>query len=232
MSPPELTASEFVERLHELPAEPGRHESLRSNEEDVILGLRMKAVFDLAKEFAGMPLDELELLLESPIHEARVGAVSVMDHEARRKRTPLERRRELFDLYLRRHDRIDNWDLVDRAAPWVIGGYLSDKLRDRLYELARSDYVWERRTAIAATYFFIREGDVDDTFAIAEILLHDEQDTIHKAVGSWLREAGKHDRDRLLAFLNDHAATMPRTTLRYSIEHLDDGLRAHYWSLT
>jgi 3-methyladenine DNA glycosylase AlkD len=224
----EPTAREFLRRLKEQPAEPGKHESLRSGEHDVILGLRMKVVFDLAKEFTDMPLDQVELLLESDVHEARVGAVSVMDFQARRKRTSPERRRELFDLYLRRHDRIDNWDLVDRAAPWVVGGYLADKPRDVLYELARSGYVWERRTAIAGTYFFIRQGDVGDTFAIAEILLHDEHDLIRKAVGSWLREAGKHDRERLIAFLDEHAATMPRTTLRYSIEHLDGDLRARY----
>lgn len=110
----------------------GKRDSLKSSDDDVVIGVRMKVVFDLAKEFTDMPLDQVEVLLESPIHEARVGAVSIMDKQARRKRTPESRRKELFELYLRRHDRIDYWDLVDRAAPWVVGGYLSDKPRDVL----------------------------------------------------------------------------------------------------
>ncbi len=154
-----------------------------------------------------------------------------MDFQARRKRTPGARRRERFELYLRRHDRIDNWDLVDRAAPHVVGGYLVDKPRDVLYGLARSAIVWERRTAIVATYFFIRHGETDDTFAIAELLVDDHHDLIHKAVGGWIREAGKRAPERLLAFLDQYAATMPRTALRYAIEHLDKPARAHYLGL-
>lgn len=226
-----LDAETFLARLEREPADPDKNASLRSNEDDVILGVRMKAVFDLAKEFTDMPLDQVELLLESPIHEARVGAVSVMDFQARRKSTTPERRKELYELYLRRHDRIDNWDLVDRAAPWVVGGYLGDKPREVLYELARSDDTWERRTAITATYFFIRQGDVDDTFAISEVLVDDEHDLINKPVGSWLREAGKVDSDRLLAFLDEHAATMPRVTLRFAIEKLDAAQKKHYMGL-
>jgi 3-methyladenine DNA glycosylase AlkD len=98
--------------------------------------------------------------------------------------------------------------------------------------LAGSDDLWARRTAIYATHAFIRRGELDDTFALAEILLDDPEDLMHKAVGGWLREAGKHDRPRLLAFLDEHAATMPRTTLRYAIEHLDPDQKAHYRSLT
>jgi 3-methyladenine DNA glycosylase AlkD len=133
--------------------------------------------------------------------------------------------------HLRRHDRINNWDLVDLAARDVVGGYLADRPRDLLYELARSESLWERRTAIVATAWFIREGELDETFAIAEVLLGDEEDLIHKAVGGWLREAGKHDRPRLLGFLDEHAAEMPRTMLRYAMEHLDPDQRAHYRSL-
>src|SRR4030095_6064715 len=107
-------------------------------------------------------------------------------------------RKALFDLYLRRHDRINNWDLVDRAAVYVVGSYLADKPRDVLYKLARSRKPWERRTAIVSTYYFVRQGDVDDTFRIAEILISDEHDLVQKAVGSWLREAGKKDQKRLL----------------------------------
>jgi len=110
----------------------------------------------------------------------------------------------------------------------VVGRYLSDKPRDVLYKLARSESLWERRTAIVATSYFIRQGDVADTFEIAEVLLGDDQDLIHKATGGWVREAGKKDRQRLLGFLDEHAATMPRTMLRYAIEHLGKEQRTHY----
>ncbi len=134
---------------------------------------------------------QIELLLEASDHEARVGAVSVMDFQARDRKTPQARRRELYELYLRRHDLIDTWDLVDRAAPHVVGGYLSDKSREPLYLLARSGAWPERRTAIVATYFFIRQGDVRDTFGIADVLADDPEDLVQKAVGGWVREAGK-----------------------------------------
>jgi 3-methyladenine DNA glycosylase AlkD len=153
-----------------------------------------------------------------------------MDKQARRRRTPADRRRELFELYLRRIDRIDNWDLVDLAAPYVVGGYLFDfdRPRDLLDELARSENPWERRTAIVATGYFIRQGEVDDTFRIAELLAADDHDLVQKATGWMVREAGKRDRQRLLQFLDRHAATLPRTLLRYAIEHLDQQQRSHY----
>jgi hypothetical protein len=200
-------------------------------EGDEFIGVRMGQVFALAKEFIEMPPSEIEKLLESPIHEVRVGAVSIMDWQARSKKTPAERRKELFDLYIRRHDRINNWDLVDRSAPYVVGGYLFDKPRDVLYKLARSKNVWERRTAIVSTYYFVRLGDVTDTFKIAEMLLNDDHDLIHKATGGWLREAGKKDHKKLLSFLDKYAATMPRTALRYAIEHLDKKQRDHYMDM-
>jgi 3-methyladenine DNA glycosylase AlkD len=165
------------------------------------------------------------------MHEVRAGACSIMAKQAARKKTSETRRRELYDLYLRRTDRINNWDLVDLAARDVVGGYVYDKKRDVLYELARSANVWERRTAIYATAYFIRRGDLDDTFRIAEQLIDDREDLIQKAVGGWLREAGKHDRGRLFEFLDQHAATMPRTALRYAIEHLEDQQRAQYLSM-
>jgi 3-methyladenine DNA glycosylase AlkD len=178
-----------------------------------------------------MPPVEIEKLLESPIHEVRVGAVSIMDWQARSKKIREERRKELFDLYIRRHDRINNWDLVDRSAPYVVGGYLFDKPRDVLYKLAGSKNVWERRTAIVSTYYFIRAGAVADTFKIAEMLLNDDHDLIHKATGGWLREAGKKDPQKLLSFLDKYAGSMPRTALRYAIEHLDKKQRDYYMGL-
>jgi 3-methyladenine DNA glycosylase AlkD len=200
-------------------------------EGDEFIGVRMGKVFALAKEFIDMQPEQIEKLLESPIHEVRAGAVSIMDLQARSKKTPEARRKELFDLYLRRHDRINNWDLVDRSAPYVIGGYLFDKPRAILYKLARSKNIWERRTAIVSTLYFVRKSDVADAFKIAEILLRDDQDLIHKATGWALRYAGDKDRQKLLSFLDKHAQKMPRTALRYTIEHFDKKQRAHYLSL-
>ena len=113
---------------------------------------------------------------------------------------------------------------------WSVG-YLSDKPRDPLYVLARSSDWWERRSAIVATYFFIRQDDLDDTFAIADILADDPEDLVQKAVGGWVREAGKRDPGRLIEFLDRHASTMPRTALRYAVEHLDPVTRRHYMQL-
>ncbi|WP_155854552.1 DNA alkylation repair protein [Paenarthrobacter nicotinovorans] len=200
-------------------------------EGDFFMGVRMGEVFTLAKEFAAMSLEDIEMLLEQDIHEARAGAVKIMALQAQKKKTTEERRRELYGLYLRRHDRINNWDLVDLGAGNVVGGWLLNKPRDPLYSLARSQNMWERRTAIVATSAFIREGQLDDTFAIAALLLGDKEDLIHKAVGGWVRDAGRSSRERLLAFLDEHAATMPRTALRYAIEHLGKEQRSYYLTL-
>ena len=188
----------------------------------------MGSVFALAKEFMGMHPNEIEKLLESPIHEVRTGGVSIMDFQARDKKTTEARSKELFDLYINRHDRINNWDLVDRSAPHVVGGYLFDKPRKILYKLAESKNMWERRTSIVSTFYFIRKGEVDDTFKIAEMLLHDKEDLIHKAAGGWLREAGRKHRQRLMEFLDHYAIIMPRTMLRYAIEHLDKKQRDYF----
>ena len=200
-------------------------------EGDVFIGVRMGNVFSLAKEFIKMPTDELEKLLESPVHELRTGALSIMNQKARNNKMSETDRKALYDLYLRRHDRINNWDLVDVSCIYVIGRYLNDKPRDILYQLAGSENMWERRTAIVSTAYFLKYGDLDDTFNIAEILLNDSQDLIHKAAGGWLRQAGKSDRVRLISFLDRYAATMPRTFLRYAIEHLSDQERSHYLNL-
>jgi 3-methyladenine DNA glycosylase AlkD len=237
--PMAVNAKRFVEKLktYQSPAEARKLQGYFKTTEgeygegDVFMGVRMGQVFALAKEFIDMPLNEIEKLLESPVHEVRVGAVSMMDFQARRKTTPADRKKALFDLYIKRHDRINNWDLVDRSAPYVVGGYLFDKPRDILYKLARSKDTWQRRTAIVSTYYFIRQGDIADTFKIAELLLKDKHDLIHKATGGWLREAGKKDPQKLLHFLDKHAAAMPRTALRYAIEHFDKKKREHYLNI-
>ena len=194
------------------------------------LGVRHTNIFLLAKKFTQLPFSEIGKLLDDKYYEARMGAVSIMDFQARDKKVTAERKKELFDLYISKHHFINNWDLVDRAAPYVVGGYLSDKPRKILYRLAKSKNVWERRTAIVATYYFIRQNDVEDTFKIAEILIHDKHDLINKAVGSWIREAGKRYKQKLLGFLDKYASVMPRITLRYSIEKLDKQLKSFYLS--
>jgi hypothetical protein len=224
-STPIANLAEFDARLRGLQRAADASGSAR------VAGIPMGQLFDLAKDFVGASPEEVEVLLDRPDHPPRVVAVSIMDFQARRKATPEGRRRELYDLYLRRHDRIDTWDLVDRAAPHVVGGYLWDKPREPLYRLAASAQWFERRTSIVSTWFFIRHSDLDDTFGIAQILVNDPHDLVQKAVGGWIREAGKRDEQRLREFLDRNAATMPRTALRYAIEHLPSDARDYYLNL-
>jgi 3-methyladenine DNA glycosylase AlkD len=231
--PLKLTAAEFLRKLKKLRSQrvADSHSHLAFDSSDKVLGVRMGQVFALAKEFMNIEQDEVEVMLESPFHEMRVGAVSIMDFQARSKKTSETRRKELFDLYIRRHDRINTWDLVDRSAPWVVGSYLFDKPRRVLYKLAKSKKMPERRTAIVSTLYFIGKGDVDDAFKLAEIMLYDKEDLIHKANGWALRFAGDKDRKQLVKFLDEHAASMPRVTLRYAIEHFDKKLRDRYLNM-
>lgn len=239
LTSPNITAKIFIERLKALQSDTelekiqGYFKSGKGeySEGDKFIGVRMGSVFALAKEFMNLEPKEIEKLLNNDIHEVRTGAVSIMDFQARDKKTTDKRRKELFDLYINRHDRINNWDLVDRSAPYVVGGYLYDKPRKILYKLAQSKNVWKRRTSIVSTYYFIRQGDVNDTFIIAEILLNDKHDLIHKAVGGWIREAGKKDPEQLIRFLDKFAFTMPRTMLRYALEHLNKKQREYYMNL-
>lgn len=227
------TAKMFMDELsaHQSATEREKIQRFFRNNEDgktAFAGVRMATVFSLAKKFDTMPLDEIDKLLQNKFYEARMGAVSIMDFQARNKRITGEKRKQLFDLYIKRHDRINNWDLVDRSAPHVVGGFLADKPRNVLYKLAKSKDVWERRTAIVSTWFFIRQNDLNDTFKIAELLLKDKHDLIHKAVGSWIREAGKRDKAMLNKFLDKHVEIMPGTMLRYAVEKLDKKVRDQY----
>lgn len=232
------TAAQFIKRLHarRSAAELKKYHRYFSFDEgkpggDRFIGVRMGQVFALAREFLGMPIDEIEKLMESPVHEARAGAMSIMGRQASDRKTPEERLKELYKLYMRRHDRINNWDLVDLAAHHVVGRYLSDKPRRILYKLARSKSRWERRTAIVSTAYFIRQGDVEDAFRIAELLVKDSEDLVHKATGWMLRFAGDKDRARLVRFLNKNASRMPRVMLRYAMEHFGRKDRDAYLSL-
>lgn len=198
---------------------------------DKFIGVKMGQVFAVAKEFGEMPIGEIEKLLESPIHEVRAGAVSLMDKASRDKKISQDRLKEFFELYMRRHDRINNWDLCDLGCLHMTGSYLFDKSRSILYKLAKSKNIWERRTAILSTCYFIRQGELDDTFKIAEVLVRDEEELIHKATGWMLRFAGTKNAKKLISFLDKYAATMPRTLLRYSIEHFNKKDREYYMNL-
>jgi 3-methyladenine DNA glycosylase AlkD len=234
--PTSLTAAEYIKRLesHQSDVELEKIQRYFKSgdgeygEGDVFMGVRMGQVFALSDEFKEMELDEIARLLASPIHEVRAGGVKIMASQAKGKKTTDHRRKELFQLYLRSMDRINNWDLVDLGAWDVVGRYLVDRPRDVLYDLARSSNIWERRTSVLSTMAFIRRGETDDAFRIAGLLVNDDQDLIHKAVGWSLREAGRLDRERLVRFLDSHAATMPRTALRSAMEHFDKDQRDHY----
>ena len=234
-----VTAKQFIEKLKTFQSDTELKKIQRYfktgkgqyGEGDKFMGVKMGQLFALAKEFAEMPVAEIEKLLESPVHEIRAGAVSIMDKASRNKKITESRLKEFYELYMRRHDRINNWDLVDLGCLHMTGSYLFNKSRNVLYKLARSKNIWERRTAILSTCYFIRKGEVDDTFKIAELLVQDKEDLIHKATGWMLRFAGDKDNKRLLLFLDKHSAIMPRTLLRYSIEKLDKKLKQHYMDM-
>jgi 3-methyladenine DNA glycosylase AlkD len=238
-APLTLTAKHFIERLKTFQSDTELKKIQRyfkSGEGqygagDKFIGVKMGQLFTLAKEFHGMPINEIEKLLESDIHEIRAGAISIMDKESRDKKITEERKKAFYELYMRRHDRINNWDLVDLGCLYMTGLYLFDKPRQVLYKLAKSKNIWERRTAILTTCYFIRKGETTDTFKIAELLLKDKEDLIHKATGWMLRFAGDKEPKKLLSFLDEHAATMPRTMLRGTIEKLPAAKKAYYMGL-
>lgn len=198
-------------------------------EGDIFIGLTVPQTRLVCKKYKDLPIVEIEKLLESPIHEHRLAAVIIMRSQAERANSVL--RKSLYDLYLRRTDRINNWDIIDISCHKIVGTYLADKNRAILYKLARSKQMWERRIAIISTAYFISNNDLEDTFKLAEILLKDKEDLMHKATGWMLREAGKKNEARLKEFLDKYASTMPRTMLRYSLERLHPADRAHYMKL-
>ncbi|MET0812781.1 MAG: DNA alkylation repair protein [Microbacterium sp.] len=163
-----------------------------------VIGVRMGTVFEIAKRNARMPLAEVEALLASDAYEERMVAVSILDFAARAKGAD---RAALYDVWMRNLDRIDTWDYIDRAAPRVVGWYLLDAPRDVLFELARSENRWHRRTAITAAFGIIRSGDLDDPLALCEILAADSEHFVQTNVGVALREIGRVDATRLAEFL-------------------------------
>jgi 3-methyladenine DNA glycosylase AlkD len=198
---------------------------------DVFIGVRVPQTRQVAKKFKDITLEEIEDLLESPIHEVRLCAVIIMTLEA--KRADDSKSKALYELYLRRSDRVNNWDLVDLSCREVVGGYLLKHPEEQsvLKKLAKSDLIWDRRIAMISTWQFMRAGQLDQAFEIAEMLLGDKQDLMHKAVGWMLRDAGDRDGERLRAFLTKHIGEIPRTALRYAIEHFDPEERQYFLKL-
>lgn len=193
---------------------------------DRFLGLTLPQVRQVTKQYRALPLREVERLLESPWHEARAVAVLILANNYGNADDAT--RRQIYQLYLRRADRVNNWDLVDASAPAIVGGHLMRRSRAPLRRLAKSKNLWERRIAIVATHPFIRRGEFDDTLRLAVLLKRDPHDLIHKATGWMLREVGKRDERVLRSFLDHYAGELPRTALRYSLERLTPALRRHY----
>ncbi len=200
-------------------------------EGDVFLGVTVPEQRRIARRHKDLPLEPLGALLRSEVHEHRLTGFLIL--VTRFERADEAGRSRLFAFCREHLAGLNNWDLVDTVAPPLLGAYLLEhpELKPLLYELARSPVLWERRIAIMSTLAFIRAGDFKDTLKLAELLLHDEHDLIHKAVGWMLREVGNRDLASEESFLDRHAGEMPRTMLRYAIEKFPKAKREHYLKL-
>ncbi len=195
-------------------------------EGDRFLGIRVPVLRTFVRKYQALSLDDIEKLLQSRWHEERLVALLLLVR--RYERGDEAERDAVYALYFRRLAFINNWDFVDSSAPHIVGAHLSERDRAPLYTLAQSPSLWERRIAMLATQHYIRHGDFRDALAIAELLLDDTHDLIHKATGWMLREIGNRDRAVEEKFLRKHAARMPRTMLRYAIEKFPEELRRKY----
>jgi 3-methyladenine DNA glycosylase AlkD len=195
-------------------------------EGDVFIGIKVPALRKLSAEFADAALKTLKALLRSKVHEERTLALMILVRQFARGDEKLRER--IYDFYLEHARFINNWDLVDGSAPYIVGPFLWKRECKPLYVLAKSASLWEKRIAILSTFYFIRENDFADALKISEILLADRHDLIHKAVGWMLREIGKRDLAVEEAFLKTHYRKMPRTMLRYAIERFPESQRRKY----
>jgi 3-methyladenine DNA glycosylase AlkD len=223
------TAGELVAALRELasPTElPAIEKRLAPG--DSAIGVRMRDLFDTARAATWMPLDEVEKLFASPLYEARMGALCILDFRARAPGTDDAARRRLYDLYLGHHDRITTWDMVDRAAPRVVGGYLVGRPAEPLFALAGAADPLRRRTAATAPLWFVRYGgdaDLRTALALAAELVADPEPVVHTAVGILLKHAGGRDPGAVADFVVRHAAALPRPVLRAAVQKLDPDSR-------
>ncbi len=195
-------------------------------EGDIFIGINVPALRALSQEFRGTNLETVGQMLRSSNHEERLLALYLLIDFY--QHGTVEAKNSAYQLYLDHTRFINNWDLVDSSAAQIVGHYLFDKARGILDDLARSDWLWERRIAIVASFYFIRQNQFDDTLRLAECLLQDRHDLIHKAVGWMLREIAKRDSSQTEAFLRKHYQQLPRTTLRYAIERMPSALRQQY----
>ena len=193
-------------------------------EGDRFLGVTVPNIRAIAKLHKDISIEEIRGLIQSEWHEVRLCALIIMVEKSKKKDEAL--RKELFNLYLSQTERINNWDLVDLSCRFIIGEYLLDKSRDILYHLAQSPLLWDNRIAIVSTYAFIRKGQLEDTYALSDLMMQHPHDLMHKAIGWMLREAGKRDSERLYDYVMSHRADMPRTMLRYAIEKFSPKERA------
>ncbi|NTU74084.1 DNA alkylation repair protein, partial [Candidatus Roizmanbacteria bacterium] len=195
-------------------------------EGDRFLGLIVPVQRQIAKQFKTLPLKETEKVLQSPIHECRLTALFILIEQY--PKATEEVKQEIIDLYLHNLRFVNNWDLVDLSAPRMLGNHLLTKDKSLLYKLAHSTNLWEKRVGVLSTFWFIKYKEYKDALAIAEILVYDKHDLIHKAVGWMLREIGKQDLVVEKQFLDKYFQTMPRTMLRYAIERFDPTSKAYY----
>ncbi len=197
-------------------------------EGDIFWGLTVPDQRTIAKRYLNLPLSEIQILLNNKIHEQRLTALHILVYQC--AKADEKTQKKIYQFYLKNTKRINNWDLVDTSARDIVGGFMitHPTERKKLYRLVKSKNLWERRIAIIASFAFIRAKDFTDTLKLSELLLHDKEDLMHKAVGWMLREVGKRDITVLTKFLQKHKANMPRTALRYAIEHFPPEIRKSY----
>jgi len=195
-------------------------------EGDVFLGVKIPPIRALVKKYNGLTIDDAVKLLQSKIHEERMTALLLLVQKFK-KANEVERRK-IYTLYIANTKKINNWDLVDLSAPNIVGEYLFGKSYDELIARAKSELLWNKRIAVIATFAFIKKGVFEPTFKIAELLINDKHDLIHKVIGWMLREIGKRDIEAEEEFLQIHYKQMPRTMLRYAIEKFPEEKRQNY----
>lgn len=195
-------------------------------EHDVFLGVSVPTLRKIAREHADLSLTEIKPLLRSRINEERLLGLIILVNQYQHSSD--SDKNKIYAFYLKHLSSVNNWNLVDASAHLIIGAHLFERDRSLLHTLCLSDDLWERRIAIVATWYFIKQNDFKDTLRIAKTLLNDEHHLMHKSVGWMLREVGKKDQDILVAFLDKHATEMPRTMLRYAIERFPEKERKQY----
>jgi 3-methyladenine DNA glycosylase AlkD len=204
-------------------------------EGDTFIGITTPDLRTICKKYPSLTLEELQVLLNNPIHEYRMAALMILVNQM--KKAKGDTQKQIYDFYLKNTQQINNWDLVDASARDIVGYYLIDKDRQILYDMARTDHLWTQRIAIIASWYFINKNQYEDTFRIAEILLSHKHDLIHKALGWMLREiwkreaAGGKEAVKVEAFLEKNIGKIPRTALRYSIEKMTEERRKHFMTM-